>query len=121
MTPQSLFDLVITALRAQGCKSTASVNGFTQCAYRSPQLDGPTLKCAAGHVLPDALYDPSMEGKVIDSVVCKDAFESVVGASNMALLVSLQRVHDHYLPSQWETKWADIAGQYRLTYAPILP
>lgn len=57
MTNQETFDIVVTALRAQGRKSVDAHGG---CMYRGPN----GLKCAAGHLIPDSLYSPEMEHKI---------------------------------------------------------
>lgn len=54
MTHQEIFDFVWTKLCEQGAKSYE--NG--KCRYRTSTR----LKCAVGHLIPDDLYDPAMEG-----------------------------------------------------------
>ncbi len=54
-TKQETFDKVVRALRKQGSKA---MNSQRQCVYRT--TDG--CKCAAGHLIPDDRYEPSMEG-----------------------------------------------------------
>lgn len=55
MDKQEIFDTVVKALKKQG-KPSVSHRG--ECVYRGP--DG--TKCAAGHLLPDECYTPTMEG-----------------------------------------------------------
>ncbi len=120
MSPQALFDQVVTALRAQGRKSVRDdpICGTPQCCYRFPQPDGTVLKCAAGHVLPDSLYQPSMERGTVIADRCKPVFESIVGEDNINLLSGLQRVHDSFQTYQWEDEWRRLAVTYGLTYTP---
>lgn len=58
---QQMFDHVLQALRAQGHASVALYAGGSSakyvCVYRGPNGD----KCAAGHLIPDELYDPRMD------------------------------------------------------------
>ena len=116
MTAQLLFDTVVDALRKQGRKSVTEDG--SKCLYRAPQPDGTTLKCAAGHVLPDELYRPAMEGHRISGYYCRAAFESVVGKAHMNLLSTLQCVHDGYSPNGWENEWRHLAGGHGLVYTP---
>ncbi len=114
MTKQALFDTVVAALRAQG-RQSLSPEG--KCLYRAPQPDGTVLKCAAGHILPDALYHDSMEGYRINSDRCT-AFKEVVGEDAMSLLVRLQVIHDTYGAEEWEAEWARVAASHGVTYTP---
>ncbi len=120
MTAQTLFDIVVAALRAQGRQSgVMQSNGFS-CRYRAPQPDGTVLKCAAGHILPDELYHPDMEGDKIDSNRCGWVFRSLVGVELMDLLAVLQSAHDFCVPAKWEERWQQVAAQHSLTYTPPL-
>lgn len=60
MTKQETFNLVVSALLAQGRPSVGvePIGGFNRCRYRGD--DG--CKCAVGHLIPDDKYDPAMEG-----------------------------------------------------------
>jgi hypothetical protein len=55
MTKQEIFDTVALHLIKQGKKS---VNDIGRCLYRSPE----GLKCAIGCLIPDEVYQRSMEG-----------------------------------------------------------
>lgn len=59
MTNQEAFDKAVAGLAAQGFKrSVGGPDGFEQCVYRGK--DG--KKCALGHLIPDDLYRPRIEG-----------------------------------------------------------
>lgn len=55
MTQQETFDFVVGAIVAQG---GPSCNDMGYCRYRTS--DG--RKCAAGHCIPDEVYNPEFEG-----------------------------------------------------------
>jgi uncharacterized protein YbjT (DUF2867 family) len=55
LTKQEIFDKAVNGIRAQGRPSMGAAD---RCFSRS--ADG--YKCAVGHLIPDALYTPEMEG-----------------------------------------------------------
>lgn len=104
-TYQEVFDAVYLGLASQDFKPSADDNGA--CYYRSN--DG--CKCAAGHVIPDDLYAPSMENRKFGTICYKG---EIPGNSELSLasalfpgtgfaqretlidfLGMLQSVHDH--------------------------
>lgn len=100
MTKQELFDTVARGLIAQG---EPSITGST-CAYRFTKPDGKVLKCAAGQLIPDALYVAGIENNTVSSfndikgdpehgIVAK-FFVAIVGRENMDALRHLQTLHD---------------------------
>lgn len=104
--PQLLFEFVITKLWQQGYKSSDG----NYCYYRMKKASGKILKCAAGQVMPDSLYDNIIEGKPLTQVVefvleRKERFpELYIWVSNFteetkALMESLQFFHDLRLPT----------------------
>lgn len=110
LTNQQVFDKVVTALRLQSAKSLLYPdNGALVCAYRSP--DG--KKCAAGHILPDELYNPEMENKNIYGIF---EFDDLV--ADRRFLYNLQLIHDNYDVKDWEYNWKDLAQRYKLQYEP---
>ena len=62
MNLQQMFDKAVGGIKAQGClsKVTTGASGVPACYYRHP--DNPAVRCAVGHLIPDEVYDPSMEG-----------------------------------------------------------
>lgn len=86
MEKQEIFDKVATHLATQGRQ--AALNNEA-CVYRTS--DG--LKCAAGILIPDDVYQPSMEGKPIDIII--EGYEGLDNLrSNHPIILSLQRAHD---------------------------
>lgn len=55
-TKQEIFDAVWNGAKAQGFERSVDAHGT--CAYRGE--DG--RKCNAGHLIPDELYTPDLEG-----------------------------------------------------------
>lgn len=97
---QSLFDRVVIALRRQGGPSFGTMSGSSgpTCLYREKRPDGTVRKCAAGHLIPDEVYSPDMEGKLIDDSFNDDllgrrSIRAVLGEHTF-LVDHLQRAHD---------------------------
>jgi hypothetical protein len=97
MTPQEIFDTVARHLFTQGQRAGYERNredygdeSFA-CRYRGP---GGTT-CAVGVLIPDAAYDPEMEGAGVTMLL--DSFGPGLPAwmrDNHELLDRLQMVHD---------------------------
>lgn len=92
---REILNIVREHLLNQKCRSVDSRN---LCSYRG---EG-GKKCAAGVLIPDELYDPSMETKTY-SAVCENfpAVEELNGASNTKLINALQIMHDSVDPANW--------------------
>lgn len=94
MTAQEIFDFVWTKLREQG-RGSASEDGGT-CFYRSS--DG-HLKCAIGHLIPDDLYKPEMEGISVRRILDRFPELNIILSEdliywNIDFLYHLQDAHD---------------------------
>lgn len=115
MTPQEIFDRVVTHLRKQGKKAVIENEfGDISCLYRTP--DG--LKCAVGCLIEDDEYDPSFEGKPI-GIVCEiNAIISKKLCKHLCLVCSLQFTHDLCVIHDWESRFQFIANNYQLVYTP---
>lgn len=87
MTEQDIFNAAYLGLKAQGFKMSLRNGG---CAYRG--LNG--LRCAVGHVIPDALYDPEMEGDSAESDLVRKALAAIGADGHVQFLSQLQCVHD---------------------------
>ena len=118
MTDQEVFDKVVTALRKQGRRSSMmqphpEYGSQEICRYRGPR----GVKCAAGHLIPDELYDEEMEGKDWNSIV--ENWPSIAALNLPTDLVSeFQYIHDHHSIGDWETFWGVLAEKYSLAYTP---
>lgn len=86
-TPQEVFDFVTSSVIAQGCQSV-EVDGM--CVYRNAY----GLKCAAGFLIPDELYDPSFEGRIILDLALWSATGLPKTHDYLDLARRLQSAHD---------------------------
>lgn len=107
LTNQQVFDKVVTALRAQDCKS---LNDEGYCVYRGKN----DTKCAAGHLIPDSLYTISLETFIVPQL--DHIFEPMI--EDTKFLRELQRIHDIYPVEDWEWAWKNCAKNYNLVYTP---
>lgn len=124
LTKQELFNYVTRRIYEQGQTSVADVT----CAYRGESIDGQPLMCAVGALIPDQLYNPDMEHKIVDdsphptsgslNKFIKNTFESGTAARDYFdhifqwsdLLYQLQCDHDCGLDpefgvDEWRAKW----------------
>jgi hypothetical protein len=101
LTKQQAFDLSVNGIRAQGYRR--SLAHGTTCMYRS--LEGE--KCAVGHMIPDELYHPSLEGSTAAAFDGSDryargavrAVTELLSAKDVCDLAQrLQRLHDGITP-----------------------
>lgn len=120
LTPQQAFDLALQGIRGQDYQRSVNHGALGACAYRGDN----GLKCAVGHMIPAALYSPTMEGAVIGNLLRMpqgEALRQLLGSCSPAMLSALQRVHDTFLeagPHAFEDHMAHIALGYGLTYTP---
>lgn len=62
---QFAFDEVYKGLEAQGWRRSMSTTQYGVCAYRG---EG-DRKCAAGHLIPDELYNKQLEGRTVQYMI----------------------------------------------------
>lgn len=110
MNLQQIFTTITTALIKQGKPSTTEDGS---CKYRGP--DG--LKCAIGHLIPDNLYTPTIEGlsfrhKHVLSVL---PLPIPTDSPLYSVLELLQLTHDSEDVSQWPHRFSEIAKEYGLS------
>jgi hypothetical protein len=90
-TKQEIFDKVINGLVSQNLQQS-HLND--RCMYRGPN----GLKCAAGHLIPDEIYEPAMEGNRIGYVVKKykmlQDIDYFVDNEILNMITDLQIWHD---------------------------
>lgn len=107
---QEVFDFVVNHLLTQNKRAIDESKGY--CSYR---LEG--LKCAAGCLISDDLYTPSIEGMAWPSAIkkCKwtDAHCQLIGA--------LQRIHDVYPPTTWKDRLKELALEHSLQFNEPVP
>jgi len=116
---QDAFDKVLKAIRKQNY--VQSQDPLTEtCVYRGPN----SVRCAAGHLIPNSLYRKEMEGKNISSLISSlirnnPEIAYYFGNISINLLQSLQSAHDSQLmygEQAWEFQMKKIANSYNLVY-----
>lgn len=129
MDQQDIFDTVLNALRKQGIGSfktlgSEETNFECNCLYRGSN----NTKCAAGHLIPDDIYNVEMEGDNINYIIANSKFtlpEFFYKPLTRGLIVRLQSMHDEMLANPepkfelWELGMANIAASFGLTYTSL--
>ena len=110
-TKQEVFDQVVTHLRTQGCRSISKSGA---CRYRFEAPHSRVLKCAAGCLIADEEYIPSMEQNTWGNLYER----KLVPRSHFGLIVALQTIHDIMYSLDWEREFRKTAGDFGLSYAP---
>lgn len=116
--PQEIFDRVAKHLLTQNEKCIARVlkkdnNAITVCAYRSYRKNN-ILACAAGCLIPEHKYDPSMEGLVFLSIAI-DHFPDISDNLNLIAFISeLQDIHDRHEVNSWRDLLKVFATKHNL-------
>lgn len=128
MDRQKLYNETKQKLIEQGCRSIAKTeeSDFSSgvvCMYRG-QND---TKCALGHLIPDELYDPVIEGSspIIEAHSLSESTNPwlrihehlcVDGHQDLYFLRDLQRVHDNCSNwSEFMPRMQSFARQYKLS------
>ena len=110
MTDQEIFDKVTEHLLTQNKLSYNISHGWM---YRG--LDG--LKCAVGCLIPDEIYDVSIERMPVSKLVhLNNKVADFLKQFNLPLLESLQYVHDSLSPHIWPKKLKEVAEKFELVY-----
>lgn len=118
LTLQTIYNDVCEHLMTQKAKST---DGKNSCLYRSGNL-----RCAAGILIPDDLYDPIIEGTMFGtgSSPCWDKILNHLGLSPKSLLLikirELQNIHDELPINYWPNALIDFGERYDLEIPEIL-
>lgn len=105
MTKQEVFNVVREHLLKQGVRSENAAGSFR---YRGPN----GLMCAVGVIIPDDLYHPEMEGRVVKDIW--HMFSLGYYPNVLDLLEDLQNVHDTYWPPVWAEKLEAIRQRHNL-------
>lgn len=101
---QEIYNTVKAHLLKQNAKS---VRRGAWCAYRGNK----GMMCAAGVLIPDAIYNPRMEGRRWTDIV--NEFE--LPDTNKFFIHALQKIHDGFPPSAWEHELSQLAEAQGLT------
>jgi hypothetical protein len=111
MTDQEIFDKVVTHLLTQNARSTDG----RKCLYRGPNGN----KCAAGCLIDDEHYNPSLENKSALSADVEVALlSSGIPAGALSLVGSLQSIHDVYPASVYSDRLGRLASERGLKFNP---
>lgn len=103
---QETFNTIVRHLRAQNQKAFNPNHGPSgMCYYRYKDL-----KCAAGAIIPDELYERGMEGIPICAV--NESFN--LRLEHIELVQSMQYVHDNWEPIDWEEQFIVVAKEFDL-------
>lgn len=98
MTHQEIFNKVYLGLKSQGFQQSWD-SSLELCAYRGD--DG--LKCAAGWLIPDELYNPEFEGSAVSQLVKRSGKADPSKLFDDTAFVSqLQAIHDCFKNSMQE-------------------
>ena len=92
LTRQGIFDTVTRHLFTQGIGASMGAQANHVCAYRG---DGGT-KCAVGVLIPDDLYDSSMDGGrgILVTTLVENFVKLAFLRPHLPLLMDLQAAHD---------------------------
>ena len=120
-------------------QKTQALGEDDNCKYRG--VDG--TACALGCLIPDSLYDKSIEGCAVrGSVLSMDKdvfvpntdrltpgdvrFENIISEASGAgtvdhfvFLSELQHIHDAYEPNQWRRKFRALAESHNLQFPDV--
>lgn len=108
-TLQQVFDFVANHLLTQGKKAINITGG---CVYNHA---GASTACAIGCLIPEEMYDNSIEGGNIEEVL--ETYDVPNISQEMyKLLAALQNVHDGYLASRWEIELIAVAETFDLKH-----
>jgi hypothetical protein len=91
---ERLFQQAVLGVVQQGCLSFEVVQYGTVCCYRTAE----GKKCVAGQLIPDAVYNPDMERRIVGDVI--DRFGLTALKPFEVQLHELQQIHDDAVPRQ---------------------
>ena len=104
MNQQEIFTKVKDHLLSQNQKSEIK----EVCLYRHGDL-----KCAAGVLIPDELYEEDMEHQPWGALIGKyPELKAITNVDGHRLIHELQAVHDSYEPCFWENVLGTIEWKY---------
>lgn len=106
---QKAFNKAARHLLKQNCKSMLPNTSI--CAYRGANK----TRCAIGALIPDRLYDKSMESSTPYGAKVYDTLASL-GYNDIEFNVSLQRVHDNKAPEKWRKALEEFAEERGLVW-----
>ena len=121
---QQMFDFMLNHLRSQGGPSTSDPTeediGESVCMYRGDN----GLMCAIGCMIPDSMYDDSLEGESVNiclrrvGVSLDFTTESFLGTAQNELHDDLPDWSPDEFLTSLEENAIDLAREYSLKYVP---
>jgi hypothetical protein len=125
LSAQDVFDIAAYHMLRQGVRG-ADDKGH--CLYRAPN----STRCAVGWLIPDSVYDTSMEDQTVCDLalrLCDERHDSDRARfgrfliRHSSLLAALQYIHDGTTPYLWASSLYDLADRWMLSprVATIVP
>lgn len=134
LQPLDVVDLISQSLVVQGRRSShiTSATGPVESRYRYELDDGTVLRCAIGMLIPDDVYDESIEGAAVASLAINDGRWIAGGTSRCgtralaevlnripvlphyltySVMCRMQEVHDFSEPRYWPQQFKCIRDQ----------
>jgi hypothetical protein len=120
-TAQQLYEIVVKHLRKQGQKShkVLSTKDGVVVEYKCLYRDAEGNRCPVGCLIPDYLYKPEMESKLLLELLNSNLIPTGLAAELYAhrnLLLLLQDTHDNKPIHEWEKFFRMIADDHKLKY-----
>ena len=116
MDKQQIFDKVAKHLLTQNKKS---VTKDGMCYYRHPTDN---LRCAIGCLIPNDVYEPSMEKKTVLQLLARyPDLRQIFGVDicldlkSASFLTCLQDIHDNFEPKDWRDMLKHFAAKHNLS------
>lgn len=117
LTAQEIFTKAKDHLLSQMKRSNDP--GRDMCLYRYNDGES-TLKCAAGALIPDEVYESGMDsGRDTSWMATVKAFpklREIVAEEHDPLVAYLQHLHDAVDPEKWETELKALAKEFGLNF-----
>lgn len=129
MTLQETFDMIVKHLAQQGRRSELTGGFAYGCAYRGPD----NMKCAVGCLIPDELYDWSLERMSVCAIYANpqqttfnkviDYLNTLIGADQNTICAFLERMqvaHDtSHTPEELKRALKQICTNFKLDDAIV--
>lgn len=117
LSTQEIFDKAAIGLLAQNAKSgDYGYNDDTPNTFYCKYRDDNGHKCGAGMLIDDEHYTPALEYKTVRYPdVSRALFKSGVPVAALALVESIQELHDSTDSATWRAGLTELAASFGLT------